>query len=197
MANLDDVSKILTVLTRAYPRYELHPETIAVYCRLLADIDAGMLEAAALECTTKSQWFPSVYELRRAVVDLQKRGNRVPSAIEAWFEVLNAPANGELRQITGEQDQDGRWIILVQKHQFSHPLVESVARNLGWPGRFWTDSLVSDRSKFIAAYEGELERQSGDALSLPEVRAYTARMGAQPIQNLLSNILEKNHDGRT
>lgn len=194
MAHNREITPILATLARAYPRFELTPETIAVYCRLLADLDAGLLEAAAIDHAAKSQWFPSVYELRRAVVEIQKRGHRVPASEEAWYELLNAPAGGLRHEITEERDDEGRMIVLIHKHQFSHPLVEHVARNLGWPARFWTDSLVSDRSKFIAAYQSELERQTGEALSLPEVREYTQRLGGgktQPVGRLLAGILEK------
>ena len=194
MANSKEVYEILMVAAAAYPRYELKKETAKVYAKMLSDIPADTLRAAVLECIVSSPWFPSIYELRNAMVELHKRTNAIPSAEEAWGELLRFPQYGETYQITDEIDDQGRTIVNKIIHKFSHPLVEKVARDLGWPRKFWTDLLASDRAKYIQAYQSQLDRASNNALSLPEVNEYIAgQIGAtnEPMAKLAEGMRVK------
>ena len=123
-------------------------------------------------------------------VNLTKRGNNVPSAAEAWQMVMLAPFDGKVRDFepnTGEDKEERPWIIYIEDYQWTHTLVEKVARNMGWPDRFWTDSLMSDRSRFMNAYEAEIDRATGEVTSLPEVHAYIAR-GKGDMKKLLKGF---------
>lgn len=169
MANDTDVLEALGVLSAAYPRYDLTDQTIAVYTRMLADLPADILRMAALECASKRTFFPSVHELRQAATVLDMRANGVPSAAEAWQELVEAPADWVVRH---HEEVDGRWHIYNEPYQFSHPIVEKVARNLGAPEKFWSGNLAADRSRFMDAFEVEIRRNAEEALSVPEVRGY-------------------------
>jgi len=174
MATEHEVLEVLGILTAAYPRYKPSAQTISVYCKLLADLPGDILHLAAIECATSRTFFPSVYEIRAAAVQLDRRSNAVPSAAEAWQEVLEAPITGKLKSIDYENSTPGvSWVILEEEYKFSHPLVEKVARNLGWPDKFFTDLMASDRARFLQAYETQIDTASSEALSLPEVREYT------------------------
>jgi hypothetical protein len=171
-----EILGIIKMLAAAYPRFALTEDTIKTYILLLSDIEPETLRAAAIECASKNAFFPSVAELRRAAANLHRRGNRVPSPDEAWGEMLNAPASGYTSQVTDERDEQGRVIVLVQEHQFTHDMIRKVAENLGWPKRFWTDSLMSDRSRFMTTYEATINRGLDDFETVPAVREYTDRL---------------------
>ena len=171
MATKQDVFEVLTILAAAYPRFVLSKETIQAYQMLLQDLDADELRAGAKDRATKGVFFPSVHELRQAVIDMRRVANQVPTAYEAWSEVITT--GPEVRR-TVEQLEDGRWTIKSSKYVFTHPLVEQVARLMGWPGKFPTgeDSLMADRSHFLKAYDQALTRAMEQEITLPEVRDF-------------------------
>lgn len=174
MATLSEISKVLTMLAAAYPRFTLTDDTSEVYARLLEDIPIDKLKAAALECATKIDFFPSVHELRNAVNNHARIAQGIPSAYEAWQEVSTArPEYGELTE------EDGQFIIEHHRHQWSHPLVERVARLLGWPDSFPGDNPSADRAHFFKAYDYTLADACDHNMRLPEVTAYieSARSG--------------------
>lgn len=186
MATKLEVAAVLRMLALAYPRYELTNDIVEVYYKLLRDLDGDLLKAAALECATASAFFPSVHELRQAAAAITRLAARAPSSAEAWAEILSAPADGFHRRLTGEQDSEGRWLIELREHRFSHPLVQRVALNLGYPSRFWTDNLAADRARFMSAYESEIQAETAAARRLPEVTEFIdRRFGAAAIQSLL------------
>jgi len=169
MASPEEIEKVVTMLCVAFPHFKPHQDTFEVYGTLLEDIPGDTLKLAAMECATNGKFFPTVHELRAAAVNLSKRSNAVPSSAEAWQEMLDAPADGIVSTIRKEADG---WHIDNRPYQFSHALVEKVARNMGWPHKFWTDFLVADRSRFLQAYEEQMRTSTSDALSLPVVREY-------------------------
>jgi hypothetical protein len=146
---------------------------LKVWFEILKDIDTQLLQAAALEFMSSPSAFPPTPgQLRGKAIEIMKRANQVPSAVEAWGMVQAAPANG---MKTWSEERDDGWHIFNEPYEFPHPLVEKVSRNLGWPERFWTDNLVSDRSKFMRYYEDELHRATVEATSLPAVQDFIAQ----------------------
>jgi hypothetical protein len=172
MASTTDILSILKTLSIAFPHFKPDEDTPSVYYMLLKDIPGDLLRMAAVECATHSKFFPTVYELRQAVINLDKRANAVPSSAEAWQEVLKAPKNMIVTR--SYQDESGGWHIENRRYVFSHPLVETVARLMGWPDRFLldVDDIISDRARFLQAYEAKLQTSTAEALSLPAVREY-------------------------
>ena len=185
MASRKDITEICTMLANTFPRHKLGRETVQVYYDLLKDLPAETLKAASIECATSSPFFPSVYELRKAAVNLHKRADNVPSAAEAWEEICGAPAHGEHERIIKD---DGVYVIEVSKYVFSHPLVEKVARNMGWPKKFWTNSLMADRSRFMNAYESNLDKSSAEARSVPAVMNYIERTGRSDVKEIAASF---------
>jgi hypothetical protein len=169
MANDDEITKVLAMLNAAYPRFKLTEETIKVYIRLLGDLSAEDLQIAAVQCASNRDFFPSVHELRRAVVELRRKSGNIPSAYEAWIEV----SSNRKEEITqAEEKEDGSVEVWKEKYVFSHPIVEKVAREMGWPGRFPGENEVADRSHFIKAYELAMNDVMDYELMLPEVREF-------------------------
>lgn len=180
MATKQDVLEVMTILAAAYPRFKLVKESITAYAMLLEDLDAEELRAAAKDRATKGVFFPSVHELRQAVVDMRRIANQVPTAYEAWQEVITT--GPEFRRDVVEVD--GKLTIKSSKYVFTHPLVEQVARLMGWPGMFPTgeDSLMADRSHFLKAYDQALRQAMEQEITLPEVRDFIEARQQQQLE---------------
>jgi hypothetical protein len=164
-------------------------EAMDVYYSILRDLPVELVQAAALEFMASPSAFPPTPgQIRDKALRLVRRTNRVPSAAEAWQELLGAPGDGIMRETQENDDPMYPWVIIETAYQFSHPLVEKVARNLGWPSRFWTDNLVSDRSRFMNTYEQELDRATLEETSLPEVREYIERSGGSDIRQIVAGF---------
>lgn len=160
---------------------------MVVWYELLSDLPAEALQAASLEFMSSPSAFPPTPgQVRGKAVELSKRANQVPSAAEAWEIILGAPVDG--KRAWSEEQVDGSWVIYNADYKFPHPLVEKVARNLGWPKSFWTDNLVSDRSKFMAAYEVAEDKATVEVTSLPQVREYVARLGRGDVAELAAGF---------
>ena len=183
MADRKDITEMFAMIVNVFLRFELKRGTIDDYFNLLKDLPSETLKAASKECVTSSPFPPSVYELRKTAVNLHKRADNVPSAAEAWEEVLSAPEDGIERRVITE---GGSYVIEVFNYVFTHPLVEKVARNMGWPKKFWTSSLMADRSRFMNAYEANLDRSSAEARSVPAVMKYIERTGRSDVKEIAS-----------
>ncbi len=116
MATDNEITKALTVLAAAYPRFDLPDATIKIYQRLLSDLDFDILKAATLQCATMCKFFPTVAEIRDAAVEIQTMAEGIPSDVEAWGEVMR-----EIPRVS----QNGTPV-------FSHPLIDQIVRDLGW-----------------------------------------------------------------
>lgn len=179
MATKQEVFEILVLLAAAYPRFQLVPETIETYAVLLQDLDQEELKAAAMDVATRKDFFPSVHEIRQAVVNIRKQANQVPSAYQAWSEVLAAGTGVKKSVIEVGPD---KWAIEEEKFVFSHYLVEHVARALGWPSSFpGGDTEMADRAHFLKAYEQAVNDAMNQEITLPEVRAYIERTGSRQL----------------
>lgn len=168
------------------------PETMEVYFMVLEDLPTELVKAAALEYIASPKAFPPTPgEIRAKAIEVEKRINRVPSADEAWREIHDAPADGIVKSHSvnqGENKDVYPWVITMRPYEFSHPMVEMVARNLGWPERFWTSNLASDRARFMDTYNKVLERETRHATSLPQVKEYIEARGQGDIKSLVDGF---------
>lgn len=159
MANQIEVAEILTMLAAAYPRSNVPEQTVLVYSRMLADVPTELLQAAAVRCASSLEFFPSVFQLRRAVTEIRAARAGIPSAYEAW-EDLRRAGDGQCSRVVAE---NGRHIIEKWEYVFRHPIVRRVAEMLGWPREFPGDNPAADRAHYFRAYEEtvrlELERE--------------------------------------
>jgi hypothetical protein len=163
-----EFAEILGMLAVAFPKFTLKEETISVYSKLLYDIDADELRTAAIECTSRCDFFPSVHELRNIVIDLRCKANKIPTAYEAW-EDLRRAGDGCIYK-TGLNPDNTMWYE-KREYQFSHPIVKRVAEMLGWPRDFpGADGISYERTTFIKAYNETLQTLIGREMMLPEVR---------------------------
>lgn len=185
MATNKEIGEIVAMLSAAYPRFKPTPETLKTYTLMLKDIPGDALQAAALKCAASGTFFPSVHELRQAVSEIRRKAGGVPSAYEAWEEVSTKPMAEVHRRLTGEYDEVNRVYFIEEiKTTWAHPLVEKVARQLGWPRSFPGENPGVDRAHFFKAYEHALSDAVSDDIELPQVRAYIEGQARQ-IKDLL------------
>jgi len=188
MADKQSIARIIALFSTAYPNAKFPQQTIQTYWMLLEDLPDEQLYAAALHCAsvTCPEFPPSPAKLRQTVGDLGRQFNKIPSAYEAWQELLSVPSDEKVRRLIHEGEEN---IIEISSYHWSHPLVEKVAKSLGWPRRFLNDddTVMADRAHFLKAYEAELNRATDQAIQIPPVRAYVESGGKQ-IKQLVEKL---------
>lgn len=65
----DDTKLAVAALAAAFPRAEIRQETVSVYVRALADLPPAMVNRAVGRLIATSRFFPTVAEIREAVVE--------------------------------------------------------------------------------------------------------------------------------
>lgn len=173
MADAQTISNAIREIKAAYPRFVTEDDTVKVWAVYLADLPNELLMTAIRKfISSASHAFPpSIPEIRQMATQVKAEITDMPSAYEAWDDLLRA-GNGWHYE-TGINEDDGtRWL---EKHpyQFRHPLVETVARRFGWPGRFPSgDDDMGDRAHFFKAYESAMNKVTRAETQLPSVTAY-------------------------
>lgn len=158
-----EFGKILAVLEDLYPRFKLEARVVEAYYAILKDLPVDLLKAAALQIGATSKWFPAASELRSAAFDLVEHEDGVPTAGQAWGEVV--------RKI----GTDG----YIRTPEFSHPLVgDAVEAVGGWRELCFGTNFVADRARYLQVYEALVKRQRFTVAMLPEVREVAARLSA-------------------
>lgn len=174
MATQVEIASIVAMIGAAYPNFAPTKETVMVYYDLLKDLPADLLKVATLQCCAESgrKFAPSVGEIRGAVGDVKRQAQGVPSAIEAWGELLHAPKSEQTSEVSEDRDENGSVIIYVTPYKWSHPLVRKVAVMMGFP-RFpdW-ESESFERTAFLKVYETELQAYLRQDTQLPEVTRF-------------------------
>jgi len=184
MATVKEVTKVLAVLTLAYPRAELKDGMAEVYAGLLTDIPNDILEASAKQIMVESIFFPSLAELRNKSIELMSGVKELPLPAEAWDSASRAHVD---YRMVDEQNEKGEWIPITLKYKWIHPLVEQAAKLLGWPKTFPTDNPTADRSQFFKVYESLVNREVEHNKMLPEVKMAAEKYALSSGQNTLGS----------
>lgn len=137
MATFETITKILALVSAAYPNFDLKPETVKVYLKLLSDLPDDLLEEASLAHIAQSAFFPTVAELRTAAFELLECQNPHPAGLVAWSEV---------------EDQIRR-VGYTGQPFFPQPMTAQIVRAMGWQNLCRSENLVADRAHFLTAYE--------------------------------------------
>ena len=197
MASKQTIEHGLITLQTVFDK-RIPEERRAAYISLLADLPDELLRAAIQHCAATQTFFPTPGEIREAAANLGKLSYNVPSADEAWSELVNdahAPRKHKVycaeyaRMFEHVHDDPDNYLravadlglhegscgecqMLTTEYQFSHPLIGEVAKRLGWPERFWSDNIGVDRGRFIKTYEDTIRRMTDQSKLLPAVRQY-------------------------
>lgn len=176
MAELIDIVTLTTKLAAAYPNWRIDDFTNEIYFEDLRDIPTDLLKVAAQHCrtsTSRDQRFaPSAGEIRQAAMEIKRQAEGIPSALEAWAELLKVPKSEETSRITDEKDERGATIIEVTPYRWSHPLAQKVAYGMGFPKFPDWESESFERTAFLKAYQVELDRYMQSEAQPEDVKAY-------------------------
>lgn len=165
----------------------LAKDATAVYFDLLGDLPVAVMRSAAKKVVLEHQWatFPTVAELRRAALEMQRNDAGKMTPQEAWAIAWRAAAeidpdvHGEYVQI--RNGVETRWESLTACVMSQVP--PEVARVMKL---FGIHRLVSTeeppgvlQKQFCETYSGILQREQRDALLPPSLREAIARIGKE------------------
>ena len=154
--------RVIKILGDVYPSFQLSSSAIEIYVRLLADIPGFVLEQAALDHISYSNFFPSIAELRSAAFSIIEAVDPIPTSYEAWSEV-----QAEIQRVGH-----------CNNPQFDNLITAQVVEQLGWRYLCLSENPVSDRSHFVQAYQELAERQRNSAHRLQLVAEFIAALKA-------------------
>lgn len=175
MASPSTISKLLKEIAAAYPNWKATEDTIKVWTVYLADMDDALLVAAVRSFISSSDhaFAPSIPEIRKAGAELKRQTAGIPTAYEAWEDVIAAGSGTKRRLMPGNVIEEWQYV-------FKHPIVRRVAEQLGWPSRFPNfDNEMADRSHYIKAYDQAVAAAIKAETQLPHVTNYIASASTQ------------------
>lgn len=159
MATPDELHPILAVLSAAFPTFSLTDATMQVYERMLADLDAHLLEAAALQHVADNRYFPTISELRALCREIGNPGALAPS--EAWGIVIREIQN----------------VGSYGTPNFGDPLITTAVEQIGgWKHLCLSENVIADRARFIDAFRDLRSTVTRELALLPAVKALAEKM---------------------
>ena len=189
MADRTDIKNIIAYMALAFQTF--HPDvesplnTVDVYLDLLGDIPADILKLAVrAACVpgTGKEFAPSPDEIRIEVAALRAKVNGVPSAGEAWGEVI-----GSFERMPGGNMAGGGHTPILD-----HPLVQKAIHCMGGfsaIGADFFDNQMANRAHFLRIYSDLLETWKDNATELPAVIDYI--QGQKQIGGEIKLLAEK------
>ena len=197
MATRQDINLLWDTLLGAYPYYtrELTAKQLmeqnGLWAELLADVPMESLRLAARVHIANNKFFPALSELRTAA--LAHLAPQRESALEAWGTVLELMRPGAYWPGKyAEIGADGKLIPGGEMPTFANPVTGVVVRSLGGFEALQISTErgdeVSNRARFIEAYNGLASRERDDALMLPEVRE-RRQLGEHRVAGLVGGVV--------
>lgn len=158
MIEREEFAKVMATMGAWFPRWVLSAESTEAYYAILSDLPPELLQAAALEWGSKdTPWPPSAGQLRAVAFDLLERREGIPTAGEAWAEVLK-----HINLYAPPSVSD-----------FSNPLVHRALQAIGGNRAVCMaqeDVIGVTRAHFRKAYQALRARERDEQRMLPQVR---------------------------
>ena len=166
----ETITRLLRRTLAAYPQHAARLSTAQirdmqdVWQEMLSDLPDELLVAAVRSHLERSQWLPSIAEIRQAAVSLMRQASPAEqSAIDAWGDVKHAIAR----------------IGSYNVPSFDNPITARVVRRMGWREICLSEDPEGViRAQFERYYNGEMERAERIAAQSPAVTAFVASMEA-------------------
>ena len=171
MASARLVRNLLNEVLTSYPQHvsRLSSETIAampeVWIDHLSDLDDTLLTMAVKNHIERSQWLPSIAEIRASAVSLMRQAS---------------PADQDWNEAYAELQKAIRQIGYMGKPEWSNPALAETVKTLGgWQAVcFNEDPEGVFRAQFREVYAIVIGRMERKVTQSPEVRAFIASMTA-------------------
>ena len=176
MANQKLIRNLLNQTLMAYPQHtaKLEPSQVTAMLEVwqedLADLPDDLLAVACRNHRERSQWLPSIAEIRASAVSLMRQASPArQSASEAWGDVKRAI----------------RSIGYVGSPEFDNPATAAVVRRMGWRDICMDDGPEGViRAQFERMYNAEIERMESTVQQSPAVREFIGAMTVSPDRQL-------------
>jgi len=165
MSSEQDIKEIVAIIGAAYPNFTPTAHTVEIYYQTLKDIESDELRIAVLHCVSEAgrKFAPSVGEIRGAISELRQAVRNIPDAYQAWQEVWKGITT------------TGSW----GEPKWSNPLIEKAVDSLNWRNLCMSENSISDRARFVEAYDGFLARAQREDMFLPQVKTYIESKGGK------------------
>lgn len=166
MATHNTIRDQLRLILAAYPQHtsklsdQEKVDMLRVWIEDLTDIDDALLIAACRNYRERSQWLPSISEIRNSAVSLMRQASPArQTASEAW---------GDVRQAISRIGSYG-------SPQFDNPATAAVVRRMGWRDICMDEGPSAVlRAQFERMYDAEIERLENKVRQSPQTRAFIA-----------------------
>lgn len=185
MATNQTMSTVVKTISAAYPRFDVDATAANVWMSFLADIPDDLLMAAVARFISSADhpFPPSIPEIRAQATDIRREVVGVPTAFEAWEEVINMPAPRTTRLM-----RDGVWVE-PEDAVWKNEVVGIVAARLGWPKRFPSGSdEMADRAHFVKAYDAEVRKRLQTETQVPLVTKYIEQEKSKRLLDVTGEI---------
>mgnify|MGYP001244607426 CR=1 FL=1 len=176
MANQKLIRNLLNQTLMAYPQHTAKlPENmiagmVDVWLEHLSDLPDDLLTVAVKNHIERSQWLPSIAEIRASAVSLMRQASPArQSASEAW---------GDVKRAIGR-------IGYVGSPEFSNPATAAAVRRMGWRDICMDDGPEGViRAQFERFYDAEIARMENAVQQSPAVRDFIGAMTVSPDRQL-------------
>ncbi len=170
MATPSSISKELRRMLAAYPQHAAKLDATQIAAMLevwqedLIDLPDDLLIASCRNHRERSQWLPSIAEIRASAVSLMRQASPANQiAGEAWGDVKQAIAS----------------VGYYSLPQFDNPATAAAVRRMGWREICLDDGPEGViRAQFERMYNAEIERMEGKVQQSATVREFVAAMTA-------------------
>jgi hypothetical protein len=203
MSTQAKIKSILESLISLPNAPQITPALILEYHAALGHWSDEILEMAALHYRSTETFFPTAGVLNNKVLDMQMLAAGIPTAGEAWSQVLTAlryvetvlcEDGNDLRlSITGtstdwiksqrDYDEHRRLCQICKQgglqEVYSHPVVAETVRLLGGRDVLMTDNPAADRKQFIDAYRERVAIEGRKFIMPPQVKEFIQEQRAQ------------------
>lgn len=167
----DTITRLLRHTLAAYPSHTARlsdaqiRDMQEVWLEMLGDLPADLLAAAVRSHIERSQWLPSVAEIRQAAVKLMRQGSPAQeSAIDAW----------------GSVKREVRRVGSYGAPYFVNPITARVVQRMGWREICLSeDPEAVVRAQFERYYNAEMTRAEEQAGMSADLRDFLATLSGQ------------------
>lgn len=168
--------KLIASMAVCYPVNKLDDDGIAVYVRMILDLDYDAGNAAIARLIATCKFTPTIAEIREATLAIAI-GEQRPGG-HAWGEVTR-----EAQRICNLSESEVCADPSLTKPRIADPVAVEAARSLGWAAirnRLESDE-VATRARFIELYDklAATTRRSALTESLPSVQRFRALQEAR------------------
>lgn len=151
--NLNETSRILSVLAAAYPRFQVDEAgvTLKVWHRMLKDIDYKAAQLAAEKLILESPFPPSIADIRKAAAEVMTPPEERINSAQAWGEVEKA-----IRCFGYYREKEAL--------ESMSPRTAKVVKYMGWQEICLSDQPGVARGQFLKMYKTVSEREEKEKL---------------------------------